>query len=107
MALQFVKQPDGDAGHVIATARLCRTEDDRLVPDSDPDARWLYCTPGTAIPRAEAERYGLLGAKADYKVDDDEPQAQPGEDTPEGPAAKRSRRPADKSRRPAADKTGE
>lgn len=94
MALQFVKQPDGDAGHVIATARLCRTEDDRLVPDSDPDARWLYCIPGTAIPRAEAERYGLL------KAEDDEPEPEAGG----GPAAKRARRPADKARAPQGDK---
>lgn len=101
MALQFVNQPDADAGHVIATARLCRTEDDRLVPDTDPDARWLYCIPGTPIPRAEAERYGLLEDKAG---DEPQPEPQAGEDASEDPVAKRARRPADKSRRPAADK---
>ncbi|NJP24454.1 hypothetical protein FLW53_09580 [Microbispora sp. SCL1-1] len=99
MALQFVKRPDGDAGHVIATARLCRTEDDRLVPDSDPDARWLYCTPGTPIPRAEAERYGLLKAQAD----EPEPDAG-GDESGGGPAAKRARRPADKARAPQGEK---
>lgn len=97
MALQFVKQLDVDAGHVIATARLCRTEDDRLVPDTDPDARWLYCIPGMAIPRAEAERYGLL-------AEADQPGTQAAEDAPEEPATKRGRRPANKARTPAEDK---
>lgn len=56
--LEFVK----DSGTVMveATARLCLTEDDRLVPEDDPEARWLYCIPGRMIPRAEAEKYGLL-----------------------------------------------
>lgn len=61
MALEFVKLPSEDAGHVVATARLCLTDDrSRLVPDTDPDARWLFCVPGSPISRADAERYGLL-----------------------------------------------
>lgn len=70
--LEFVK----DSGTVMveATARLCLTEDDRLVPEDDPEARWLYCIPGRMIPRAEAEKYGLLRPVAakepDVKVPD-------------------------------------
>jgi hypothetical protein len=61
MGLQYVSQPDAGSGHVVATARLCLTEDrSRVVPDTDPDARWLFCVPGSPIPRADAERYGLL-----------------------------------------------
>lgn len=60
MALKFVTEPEGDTNYVTATARLCLTEDDRLVPDTDTDARWLFCVPGARIPRAKAERYGLL-----------------------------------------------
>ena len=87
MGLQFVKVPDADSGHVIATARLCLTEDDRVVPDTDPDARWLYCVPGVPIKRADAERYGLL----------DEPEPEP------EPAKARSA-PPNKARSRAADK---
>lgn len=40
--------------------RLYRTEDDRIVPAGDPDARWLYAVPGRLVPMAEAEGYGLV-----------------------------------------------
>lgn len=63
MALEFVKPTDSD-DWVEATERLCRTEDDRLVPENDPDARWLFCIPGARISKADAERYGLVKAKA-------------------------------------------
>ena len=89
MGLQFVKVPDADSGHVIATARLCLTEDDRVVPDTDPDARWLYCVPGVPIKRADAERYGLL--------------AEPAPD-PEPEPVKARPAPANKARTRAADK---
>jgi hypothetical protein len=91
MALQYVKLPSEDAGHVIATARLCLTEDNRLVPDTDPDARWLYCVPGVPIKRADAERYGLL----------DEPEPEP---QPEPGPVKARPAPANKARSRAADK---
>lgn len=64
--------------------RLCLTEDGRLVDESDPAARWLYCLPGHKVPLSEAQRYGLV--------------------TPE-PEPKQSRPPANKMRaKPAADK---
>jgi hypothetical protein len=91
MALQFVSEPDPESGHVVATARLCLTEDDRLVPDTDPDARWLFCVPGVPIPRGVAERYGLLT----------EPEPTP---APEPEPAKARPAPANKARSRAADK---
>jgi hypothetical protein len=94
MALEYVKLPAEDAGHVVATARLCLTEDDRLVPDTDPDARWLFCVPGFPIKRADAERYGLL----------DEPKPEPAPESESEAPAKRARRPADKARTPEGDK---
>lgn len=97
MGLQFVREPDPDAGHVVATARLCRTEDGRLVPDTDPDARWLFCVPGAAIPRAEAERYGLLDVEP-------EPVPEAELEEPSGEESKASRPPANKARARAADK---
>lgn len=61
MAVEFEFAKDPGSGVMVeATARLCLTEDGRLVPEGDPAARWLYCIPGRMIPRAEAEKYGLL-----------------------------------------------
>lgn len=49
---------------VTIDRRLYRTEDDRLVPEGDPAARWLWSIPGTRKPRAEAERLGALKPEA-------------------------------------------
>jgi hypothetical protein len=39
----------------------CLTEDgSRVVPDTDPEARWLHWTPGTLVSREEAERMGAV-----------------------------------------------
>jgi len=70
MALRFVRDEPGE--WVTATQRLCLTEDGRLVPETDPAARWLWCTPGQKVRRADAERYGLLG-----KPDEGEPPTEP------------------------------
>ena len=43
-----------------ASKRLYLTEDDRVVSEGDPDARWLYAIPGRSIPDDEAEKYGLV-----------------------------------------------
>jgi len=41
--------------------RLYLTEDrERAVPDGDPEARFLLCTPGDEMLRSDALRYGLL-----------------------------------------------
>lgn len=66
MGLEFEYITDPGSGPMVeATARLCLTEDDRLVPEGDPDGRWLYCVPGRMIPRDEAEKYGLLKVESD------------------------------------------
>lgn len=64
LEFEFAKDP-GSGNEVVVTARLCRTLDDNLVPENHPAARWLYCVPGDLIPRAEAEKYGLLSASED------------------------------------------
>jgi hypothetical protein len=70
MGLEITKLPDGSEV-VIADARLWFTAGkDRLVADGDPDAASLFSTPGKRIPRAEAERFGLVDAEAT-----DEPEA--------------------------------
>jgi hypothetical protein len=69
MALEIETDDEGGAV-VTATERLCLTEDERLVPEGDPDARWLFCVPGQEIPRAEAERYGMVKKKAAAKPAD-------------------------------------
>lgn len=57
MGLRFVRE--NDQGHIIAEERLYLTEDRRLVAEGDPDARWLYCTPGSRISEHNAEVFGL------------------------------------------------
>ncbi|MEV4180189.1 hypothetical protein AB0J28_01920 [Streptosporangium canum] len=96
MGLSFVHDPDDGSGRVTVTARLCLTEDrKRLVPDTDPDARWLFCTPGSQISQADAERYGLFA--------EPEPEPEPEVDQEQG-EAKQARTPANKARKPAANK---
>lgn len=33
---------------------------DRVVPETDPEARWLHWSPGTVVSREEAERLGAV-----------------------------------------------
>lgn len=40
---------------------LCLTEDEtRLVPETSPDAAWLFAIPGQEIPLEVAETFGLV-----------------------------------------------
>lgn len=69
----------------------------RAVPEGDPDAAFLLCNAGGEISKQQAERLGLLDAPTKEKGGDEEDGGAP-------PASKAGRRPADKSRRPAANK---
>lgn len=60
---------------VEATERLYRTEDDRLVPEGHPDARWLFCAPGQPVSKAALEAYE---EGAVLEGDGDEPEAESG-----------------------------
>lgn len=72
------------------------TEDrERAVPEGDPGARFLLCTPGDEMLRADALRYGLLAAP------EPEPVAEP---TPAPAEAKKAAAPANKARRSASNK---
>lgn len=53
-----------DAGPTVTAERkLWLDADGCLVEDGDPRAAVLYCVPGDEIPRAEAERLGLLKSR--------------------------------------------
>ncbi|SDZ55201.1 hypothetical protein SAMN05216215_10978 [Saccharopolyspora shandongensis] len=91
---------------VKVDAKMWRTADgERLVPDGDPDAAVLYCTPGMQVPRAEAERYRLLGDSDDHSAEPDlEQEQEPGADLehepePE-PDGKAAQAPPNKARSP-------
>lgn len=46
----------------------CLTEDrSRVVPETDPDARWLHWIPGMLVDRAEAERLGAVEPEGEPK----------------------------------------
>lgn len=74
------------SGKVTLDQHWCLTEDrDRVVPETDPAARWLHWTAGQQVDREEAERLGALPSD----VDDSPKQAKP--------AANKARpKPADK-----------
>lgn len=61
---------------------------DRVVPETDPEARWLHWKPGDLVKREDAERFGAV-----------EPEAK------DGPAEPKKATPAaNKARPPAANK---
>lgn len=127
MGAQFVTLRQSQAepdGTVLVTEHWYLTEDKaRVVREGDPDGRWLWASPGTAVPRAEALRLGALEAEEPEPepavepeaaeevepVDEPEAEAEPVtepesvDDVPE-PQAKARRKPADKSRKPGGDK---
>jgi hypothetical protein len=87
------------SGAVRMDRRLYLTQDkSRVVEDGDPEAATLLCAAGGEVPHATAVRYGLVKPASE----DSEPDAgrEPASETP-----KRGRRPADKSRTAAADKS--
>lgn len=64
------------------TERLYRTEDGRVVPEGDPDARWLYAVPGQRVPLEEAVELGIEPG-ASRETDQDNPEAD--SEQPDGP----------------------
>lgn len=63
------------------TERLWLTEDrQRVVPEGDPAARFLFATPGTRIHAEDARRYGLVSDAGDQE--ESRPVDQPAGDTP-------------------------
>ena len=44
--------------------RLYLTEDGRVVPDGDPDVRWLFAAVGTEITDLAAAKYGIVDGLA-------------------------------------------
>src|SRR4051812_9447526 len=56
------------ASNVVTGERLwLNAEKDRVVRDGDPDAAYLLAAPGDSIPRADAERYGLVAKEKGTK----------------------------------------
>lgn len=64
MALEFVPDVRAGTGPVdtwTADRHLYLTEDKtRVVEEGHPDSRWLWASPGTEVPRAEAIRLGAV-----------------------------------------------
>jgi hypothetical protein len=51
------------SAHVVIKGRWCLTEDGKLVPEGDPNARWLWGVDGQEIPDAECKKVGYGEAK--------------------------------------------
>ena len=52
---------DGPGEAYVSPVRLCLTADERVVEDTDPDAVILLVPKGGTLPKAVAEKYGLVG----------------------------------------------
>jgi hypothetical protein len=70
--MSLTVKTDKEAAEVAETyktkERLALTEPDendnqRAVPEDDPDARWFYAIKGAEIPLEDAVKYGLVSAK--------------------------------------------
>jgi hypothetical protein len=128
MGAQFVtlRQQQGEADGMVAVAEYWYLTEDkaRVVREGDPDGRWLWASPGTDVPRADALRLGALKAAApetepvaeveaeaesehehagESEVET-EPAVEPEVAEAPEPRTKSRAKPADKSRKPAADK---
>lgn len=73
------KQADG--AYYVSPVRICITADGELVDELDPRAVTLLVGAGCSIPRAEAEKYGLIGEppalKVEEPVEEPKPKAKP------------------------------
>ena len=68
--------------------RLYLTEDYRVVPDGDPNVRWLFAAKGTEIPDGAAAKYGIVDGLAPRP----EPESEPDVEVAKEPAKKKRRR---------------
>lgn len=77
MALKIKVDTDKDTGRIIARERLFETKDRRrLVPQSDPEAGFLFCTPGQPILMEDAIRFGLVRLPKDVAPNMDPPKSE-------------------------------
>jgi hypothetical protein len=64
MALEFLTGQKGNGpmdDMVTVTEHWYLTEDKtRVVREGDPESRWLWASPGTQVPRADAVRLGAI-----------------------------------------------
>lgn len=78
MGFEVIMHQTAGEEQVEIQDRLCLTEDERLVPEGDPDGRWLYAVPGQRVPLSEAVKYGLV--KGEKKPGADKSRKTPAED---------------------------
>ena len=68
--------------------RLYLTEDGRVVPDGDPNVRWLFAALGTEITDVAAAKYGIVDGLAPQPEAAPEPDVEVAKE----PAKKKRRR---------------
>ena len=72
--------------------RLYLTEDGRVVPDGDPDVRWLFAAKGTEITDGAAAKYGIVDGLAPQPESKVAPGPEPDAEVAKEPAKKKRRR---------------
>lgn len=91
------------------TERLCLTEDDRVVGEDHPEARWLWKIPGEHVSIEEAQARGLIVAAVEEPASEESVDQMAAAEEPAQPAgdvaaAKAKAKPADKAKRKASTK---
>lgn len=110
MAMQFITVSRGEQpsdGYVVIGEHLYLTEDrSRVVKEGDPASRWLWASPGTSVPRAEALRLGAIQPELEVVVEAEvEENTAPAEDPPaEQAEEKQAKQVPNKARKAAPNK---
>lgn len=60
MAFEVTEKNETTATVTVGERLWLTADRERLVADGDPDAAYLFATPGQAVSRDEAERYRLV-----------------------------------------------
>ncbi len=102
MSMQWVtlRQQQETDGMVTVDRHWYLTEDrSRVVEESSSECRWLWASPGTAVPLREAVRLGAVQLEQEALQVEPEPTPEPVE-----PEAKPEAKPEEKKAPPAANK---
>lgn len=107
MSWELSHSAGGPAQELVTVAEHWYLTEDRcrVVKEGDPAGRWLWASPGTEVPRADAIRYGALNPDPEPEVAvAEEPEPDAAVNEPEAEKPREDEAPAEKKAPPAANK---
>lgn len=106
--MQFVtlrQQQEETDGMVTVEQHWYLVEDKtRVVPESDPDGRWLWASPGTSVPLRDALRLGAVQLEQEDAAVAEDPKPEPEPEKAPEPEEKMVKPAANKARKAGAAK---